>query len=693
MRHFRSNKARVTATIAAFVITAILLVSSGTRSMAGTHGGDDQIQLSTSEADFYGAGTQPPDETTTFDQIVSSSNCTFCHGEFNVETAPYDPWVASMMGQSARDPVWHAALSIANQDVKFGGETCIRCHAPSAWLKGKSFTTESFDIFTEFDADDFDGINCNFCHRAVNPVACDDYDPSAPENCYVDGMSAKGFPPASGDYNDPYGEEYPDSPIIGELTAAGNFPEHPGNASYVLDPLDMRRGPYGPDEIDINWYGVHGATNGHYIWLVESPFHRQSAFCGQCHDVSNPLYMKNPVTGDYELTSLEDGQPHPTGDPSDMYPEQRTYSEWLISDFAEEGVSFPDNRFGGYAAPGTNPAMTSCQSCHMPKQVGAACAFEENEKDPQRYDVGQHSFAGANTWVIGAVKQRFEELGQDSYATGLTEERVAASKARNIQMLQDASDMELQITSTGTLNVRIINQTGHKLPTGYPEGRRMWINVQFFDENGTMIGESGHYDYAEATLEHEGTKIYEMRAGISDDVAAMTNLPAGESFHLALNNVRLFDNRIPPRGATHAELVAIGADAIPVPYPDNQYWDDTEYTVPSGTAEVVATLYYQTSTRDYMEFLRNTSQNGLGSVAHSLWVDHGKSAPVAMDVQSIKVVSYTPGDINQDGQVDGLDLSILLGSWGACSGCPGDISGDGQVDGLDLSILLGNWGS
>ena len=80
-------------------------------------------------------------------------------------------------------------------------------------------------------------------------------------------------------------------------------------------------------------------------------------------------------------------------------------------------------------------------------------------------------------------------------------------------------------------------------------------------------------------------------------------------------------------------------------------------------------------------------------MAHSLWVDHGRSAPVAMDVQTIQVTAPIPGDINGDGQVDGSDLTILLGNWGPCAGCPADINGDGQVDGSDLTILLGNWGS
>jgi len=48
------------------------------------------------------------------------------------------------------------------------------------------------------------------------------------------------------------------------------------------------------------------------------------------------------------------------------------------------------------------------------------------------------------------------------------------------------------------------------------------------------------------------------------------------------------------------------------------------------------------------------------------------------------------GDLNGDGLVDGLDLGILLGGWGADG--PADLNGDSTVDGIDLGILLGNWG-
>ena len=52
-----------------------------------------------------------------------------------------------------------------------------------------------------------------------------------------------------------------------------------------------------------------------------------------------------------------------------------------------------------------------------------------------------------------------------------------------------------------------------------------------------------------------------------------------------------------------------------------------------------------------------------------------------------------PSDVNQDHNVDGLDLAILLSGWGTNGGSGGaDINGDGTVNGADLSILLSGWG-
>ena len=46
----------------------------------------------------------------------------------------------------------------------------------------------------------------------------------------------------------------------------------------------------------------------------------------------------------------------------------------------------------------------------------------------------------------------------------------------------------------------------------------------------------------------------------------------------------------------------------------------------------------------------------------------------------LKVGGNCPWDLNGDGQVDGADLGILLGGWGA------------PYDGGDLGELLASWG-
>ncbi len=52
-----------------------------------------------------------------------------------------------------------------------------------------------------------------------------------------------------------------------------------------------------------------------------------------------------------------------------------------------------------------------------------------------------------------------------------------------------------------------------------------------------------------------------------------------------------------------------------------------------------------------------------------------------------------PADLNSDGVVDGADLGLLLGAWGACDNCQADLSNDDIVNGADLGVLLGAWGS
>lgn len=52
--------------------------------------------------------------------------------------------------------------------------------------------------------------------------------------------------------------------------------------------------------------------------------------------------------------------------------------------------------------------------------------------------------------------------------------------------------------------------------------------------------------------------------------------------------------------------------------------------------------------------------------------------------------SAPAGDLNGDGAVNGLDLTVLLAAWGSAGGSA-DINGDGAVNGLDLIALLAAW--
>jgi hypothetical protein len=510
--------------------------------------------------DFFLPGTQP---NTLTDAIVSPTACATCHGGYDLDKEPYRPWAASLMGQASRDPVFHAALAIANQDASFAGDFCLRCHVASGWLAGRSTPTDGSSLL----AADHVGVSCNLCHRMVDPV-------------YHTGNPSV------------------DQDILAGLASP---PPNPHTGDYVIDPMDRRRGPY-----DL------GSSFTYHAWL-QSPFHRTSNLCATCHDVSNPMYVKQP-NGTYAMGPLD--QEHPTGSKHDMFPVERTYSEWSQSQFAQGPVDM-GGRFGGNIT-----AVSTCQDCHMPKTTGKGC-----RQGFDRSDLPRHHFNGGNTWVLQAVRNLYSDS-----ETGLAPETVADSIARTTAMLQAASDTELTVAGP-LLTVRITNQSAHKLPTGYPEGRRMWINVQYRDAQGQLIAERGGYDASTAVLSEAGTKVYESKTGIDAAVSAATGIPQGPGFHFALANTIFFDNRIPPRGFTNAGFASVQASPIGYSYADGQYWDDTAYLMPDGATSARVTVYYQSTAREYIEFLRDANTtNTKGQIAYDQWVATGKSAPVALDI-------------------------------------------------------------
>jgi len=530
------------------------------------------------------------------DPMFDSSFCSGCHGFFDEEEAPHATWVSSMMAQSTRDPIFHAGLAIANQDAADSGEFCLRCHTPLGWVGGRSVPADGSAL--DESLGDFDGVTCHFCHRMVDPD-------------YKEGVSPE-----------------VDLAILSGLTDPPTTKPHSGQ--YVLDPEDRRRGPFdlGPG---FPWHQ----------W-EESGLHRDSLLCATCHDVSNPALSLQP-DGTYQLNELD--ARHPTQAKSEQFPIERTFTEWEQSVFARAEIDL-GGRFGG-----NKTAVSSCQDCHMPDLSGVACA--PGLGGTEREDLPQHGFAGSNSWVLEAIRSSYPD-GE----TGLNDVNVAAAKARNLAMMQAAADVEAFVAN-GALNVRIINYTGHKLPTGYGEGRRMWLNVRFLDEAGAVLREHGAYDDATAILTTNDTRVYEIDHGLDAQMAAATGKPEGKSFHFVLNNTTLKDNRIPPRGFTNLAFNNGQSWVVGTTYDDETYWDDTQYAIPAGTVRTEVRLYHQTTTKEYIEFLRDeNTTNTAGQEAYDLWVQHGKSAPVEMaslallagDTVCPTPIEYGLGKISSVGQ-------------------------------------------
>jgi hypothetical protein len=513
-------------------------------------------------------GTQP------FGLVLESAdgNCVTCHGNYNSAVEPWYQWRGSMMGQAMRDPLFLACLAVAEQDAPSVGDLCNRCHTPGGWAEGRSVDT-SGGLVT---AKDREGVQCDFCHRLVDPV-------------YKPGIS-----PVA------------DVAVLDSLTAT---PLGPANGQFVMDPDPVKRGPYAD------------AQASHAF--LESNFHRTDA-CGTCHDVSNPVFEYDGAPGRYVPGALD--APHPDGNLRNMFPVERTFSEWSQSDYANGGVYAP--QFAGNKPGGI---VSTCQDCHMRDVSGKGCS---EPGAPTRTDLPLHDLTGGNTFIPDIIATFFP--GEVDAA------QLQAAKARATTMLQLAASLGLSAGQDGpnpTVTVTVTNETAHKLPSGYPEGRRVWLNVKGYDDGDALVYESGAYDPASGVLEHDGdAKIYEVKIGVSERLAPIIGLPAGPSFHFVLNDTVYQDNRIPPRGFTNANFTNVQSPPVGYAYADGQYWDETTYTLPTEVRFVAVTLNYQTTSKEYIEFLRDENHtNSAGLDMYNAWVAQGRNAPVAMATDTISV--------------------------------------------------------
>ena len=480
----------------------------------------------------------------------------------------YNDWAGGIMSHAMRDPAFFAALNVANQDfidllahVGAGG-----VYPPLTDL-GASTIPQLIGL-----QEDQQPVVGDFCLRCHSPVG------------WLEGFSepATVFDPLlRGDF---WGASMVD---VSPLSAQAPSPLHGLDSEGHMDGVTCDVCHRMIDNKKLDGSDKAAGNGGFFVTATEpfsaterdlprvmDPFQREAELCGSCHEVTNPF-----------LKTLTD--PDNDGVPADMaHPIERTYSEWYYSNFR--------NRRNG-----------RCQDCHRPMR-----------------------FAGAQTWLLSGLERLWGPIDQVWADSGyaVTPSRQAAIDARvaDNRDFVDGATARVRVVSKpnrlrpgeqGTVVFRIVNRTGHKLPTGYGEGRQMWLHVRAWTKSGTFF-EDGSVDSASGeVVVANPDDIFEIHAiaegfgGLLDEDGDGDVTEHEQEFHFALLNKVVKDNRIPPAGFDKAAYMAAGAFIIPEDeYADGQNWADRSYTftVPEdarGNIKIEAKLLYKTFSNHYVEFL------------------------------------------------------------------------------------------
>jgi hypothetical protein len=588
--------------------------------------------------DIQQPGTQPQQIT----NLESPDKCDNCHGGYNPSVEPAHNWRGSMMAHAGRDPIFWATLAIGEQDFDGAGDLCIRCHSTGGWLAGRSTPTDGSGLA----AGDSDGVECDFCHKLTNP---DD----------SEWLGVQFAPFLAND--------------LGDLGSdPNNVIGYYGSGMASISSGNEKLGPY-----------LDPAARHQFL---QSEFHRSVDFCGTCHDVSNAAVgnlahnygaqpTADPVVANGTLGGPVDGKAAFNNVPYKYGIVERTFSEYKSGLISQTRVrDYPnlpaDLQAGalqaGYASAlvaGTGgdyedgaPRYFTCQTCHMRPVNGPGC---NKAGAPVRKDLPLHDMTGGNYWMPVAI-QYLDSLGKLRLGGGLTAVQIAALNDGISRAQKQLNEAATLVVSGDTL--KVVNHTGHKLISGYPEGRRMWLHVTWFDDSGTVVREDGAYGPIGVTVtnpaggvveveslldpDDPNTKVYEAHYGLTQEWASqlislgypanlalsydryageadfslgqLASSPPGtehETFHFVLNNTVVKDNRIPPYGMAYE--AARVRNALPVPAnqygggPIYNYFDEVGLNPPSGATYATIDLLYQPTSWEYIQFLylANNGQN------------------------------------------------------------------------------------
>ena len=708
--------------------------------------------------------------------------CLGCHGDYAQAVEPGFNWKGSMMAQAARDPVFWACYTVSMQDAIWGlgspdvGDLCQRCHFPEGWLKGRSDPPNA-SLMT---GSDYDGVHCDFCHRMYDPFFETTFDGTR----------------ESDDWEGYWGEwanTGPGSGTLSQLEAEATYTKDWNVAKWIrfLNGdlfFDLKMPIYdsytenvggqyfvSTNEQKRGGWADHEAQHGD--GTLYSRYHKSKFYCGSCHDVSNPALANLGLSG---LPDQSGGE-HLI---SEQYPAfkyfhiERTSSEFMLSAYAQTPGAATNPE---YEALSGIDSAGKCQDCHMVELSGYASKFTSqppyrpNESIEHPEDgVPIHDFSGGNPWTLEilasldptgpiydpcnvaildkgpAVLTLDLDAGESPADNGIA---VKAGSDRAKNTLRTAATLkDLAYGSYDGLSFKVQNNTGHKLISGFPEGRRMFLNVKAYSDEGGLIREVNPYDYTVGTL--KGLPHSPSSPALGPDESYVDELvyeihfesaltEEEETFHAALATDRSKDNRIPPKGfdiANAAERLcepAYHGHSDPNYYTSDEYaggYDEVAVWLPPDANYVSIALCYQGTSREYIEFLRdeiNGDATSLtsptpsgepnayiiqtdpffsqlkewGNTIWDLWYhNHGLDGsgasvegivPLQMVTASLGELEFVPlpCDFQPDGRVDTDDVIILAAQWlQTGEGLSADIVGDDDiVNHRDFAAILEHW--
>lgn len=428
-----------------------------------------------------------------------------------------------------------------------------------------------------------------------------------------------------------------------------------GNAMYTIDDVVVgtnvpRRGP---------WDFTDGVPEPPHSWIAD-PYTGSSRMCGTCHDVTT----ENERVDDAGVGLGID------------FNEQRTYSEWAGSSFAVAGAGF-----------------ASCVDCHMPEVPDMpGCTAHANQYSHAEGG-RRHDLVGANRFVVSLLQQQYGSAGANLIADVFFETTIA----RMDEFLPTAATLEAEgpaevdlAEGVSGLTVTVTNNTGHKLPTGYSEGRVMWLEV-LASYGGEVVASSGAWDPDRAAIQDDPQlRTYE---AIGEDYAD------GANFHLLRNNHWVVDSRIPPLGLlpdiqtdpVGARYVLQGDGTWPN-FDTHAYTFDALGGVLDATPDdpnddvltVTVRLRYLINTAEYIEFLGDEGATAGADLA-ALFDLNGGAPPVTLgEVElAIPIVGFGAA-VGTSGTSDS--------SSGASTGS-GSSTGSGVLDSTGGTTVASNGGT